>query len=138
MKFDLTEIMTNIVDVININKEVVISDSLIESSNIKKLENVYFKGRIFRDYETSLILEGIITGTMILPDDITLEDTKIDFESDIEEYIEETLKITKNTIDILDLLWQNILVEIPLRIRMKKMLIFILKVMDGDLLLKKS
>jgi len=117
MKFDLTEIMTNIVDVININKEVVIPDSLIESSNIKKLENVYFKGRIFRDYETSLILEGIITGTMILPDDITLEDTKIDFESDIEEYIEETLKITKNTIDILDLLWQNILVEIPLRIR---------------------
>lgn len=120
MKIDLTNLITNIVDAININEEVIIPEELIKTSDIKKIDNVTFKGKITKDYDMNLLLVGIISGSMILPDDITLEDTVCDFKSEIEEYIEEIVEIDKNTIDILDFLWQNILVEIPLKVRNPK------------------
>lgn len=120
MQIELTNLITNIIDEISIKREVTIPEKLLEKTNIKKLENVNFNGKIFKDYDMNLILEGVISGIMFLPDDITLEDTKIEFESEIEENIEETLKISNNTIDILDLLWQNILVEVPLKVHNEK------------------
>ena len=120
MKIDLTKLVTNIIDSITINEEVKINEELIKNSNIKKLENVIFNGKITKDYDMNLELSGVISGTMILPDDITLEDTNYDFKIDILENIEELFKIDKNTIDILDYLWQNILVEVPLKVRNPK------------------
>ena len=60
-------------------------------------------------------MSGVLSGTMVLPDDITLEDYEYDFTSDIEEKIDETRINYQKTIDITLDLWQNILVEIPLR-----------------------
>lgn len=117
MRIDLTNILTNIVSAININEQVIIDDEMLKASNIRKLDNTMFKGRIFKDYEDNLVLEGNITGTMVLPDDITLKDVNYEFKSEISEYIEEVFTIDKNSIDILDYLWQNILVEVPLKVR---------------------
>lgn len=114
MKIDLTNLIANVIDSININEKVIIPEELLKTSNIKKLENVIFNGKITKDYDMNLVLEGIISGVMILPDDITLEDTNYEFKSIIEEEIE------GKTIDILDLLWQNILVEVPLKVRNPK------------------
>ena len=52
---------------------------------------------------------------MVIPDDITLEDYEYNFTSEIEEKIEETRVNLQKTLDITENLWQNILVEIPLR-----------------------
>lgn len=117
MKIDLTNILTNLVSAININEQINVDDNLLKQSNIKKLENTYFKGRIFKDYEDNLVLEGTIQGIMILPDDITLEDVNYEFKTDIYEYIEQVFEIDKNSIDIFDYLYQNILVEVPLKVR---------------------
>lgn len=117
MRIDLTNILANIVSAININEQVIIDDEMLKASNIRKLDNTMFKGRIFKDYEDNLVLEGNITGTMVLPDDITLKDVNYEFKSEIFEYIEEVFTIDKNSIDILDYLWQNILVEVPLKVR---------------------
>ena len=64
---------------------------------------------------------------MILPDDITLEDTEYNFNSEIEEKfiendqsIDNNLKIIQNKLDITDFMWQNILVEIPMKVVNKK------------------
>ena len=64
---------------------------------------------------------------MILPDDITLEDTEYSFSTEIEEkFIENedsndnNLIIMQNKLDITDFLWQNILVEIPMKVKNKK------------------
>ena len=65
----------------------------------------------------NLMLEGVISGVMVLPDDVTLEDVECEFKGEISENIEEILKLEKNNVDILDILWQNILVEIPLKVR---------------------
>lgn len=117
MRIDLTNILANIVSAININEQVIIDNEMLKTSNIRRLDNTMFKGRIFKDYEDNLVLEGNITGTMVLPDDITLKDVNYEFKSEIFEYIEEVFTIDKNSIDILDYLWQNILVEVPLKVR---------------------
>lgn len=120
MKIDLTNLITNVVDSININENVIIPEELIEVTSIRKLENVVFQGKITKDYDMNLVLEGVISGTMILPDDITLEDTNYEFKCELEEYVEEVLEIKRNEIDILEILWQNILVEVPLKVRNPK------------------
>ena len=60
---------------------------------------------------------------MILPDDITLEEVEYKFSTQIEEEFSEfnenddnNLKIIQNRLDISEFLWQNILVEIPLKV----------------------
>lgn len=117
MKIDLTNILANLVSAININEQVIIEEEKLKTSNIRKLDNTIFKGRVFKDYEDNLVLEGSITGIMVLPDDITLKDVNYEFNSEIYEYIDEVFEIDKNSIDITEYLWQNILVEVPLKVR---------------------
>lgn len=100
---------------ININGEVNIPLELIEGSSIRRLNNVCFQGYIDNVIDDSYELCGTLSGDMILPDDITLEDYKYNFTSEIEEKIDETRINLQKSIDITLDLWQNILVEVPLR-----------------------
>ena len=100
---------------INIDKDVIIPEDLLKESDIRRLDNVHFKGRIEKLIDDTYQLSGIISGTMIVPDDITLEDYEYNFTSEIEEKIEETRINYQKTIDITLDLWQNIVVEIPLK-----------------------
>lgn len=98
-----------------IDNDVVISEKLLSSSTIRRLENVHFSGTLSRLIDDTYELSGVLKGTMILPDDITLEDYEYNFTSEIEEKIEETRINYQKTLDITEDLWQNILVEIPLK-----------------------
>ena len=100
---------------INIDKDVNISEELLNTSTIRRLNNVHFSGYIDKLVDDTYELAGILSGTMIIPDDITLEDFEYNFTSEIEEEIEETRINFQKTIDITEDLWQNILVEIPLK-----------------------
>lgn len=98
-----------------IDNDVVISEELLSSSTIRRLENVHFSGTLSRLIDDTYELSGVLKGTMILPDDITLEDYEYNFTREIEEKIEETRINYQKTLDITEDLWQNILVEIPLK-----------------------
>ena len=98
-----------------IDNDVVISEELLSSSTIRRLENVHFSGTLSRLIDDTYELSGVLKGTMILPDDITLEDYEYNSTSEIEEKIEETRINYQKTLDITEDLWQNILVEIPLK-----------------------
>ena len=100
---------------INIDNEVNISEELLSTSTIRRLNNVHFNGYIDKLIDDTYELVGTLTGTMIIPDDITLEDFEYNFTSEIEENIDETRINYQKSIDITDDLWQNILVEIPLK-----------------------
>ena len=52
---------------------------------------------------------------MILDDSISLDNVEYPFSIDIDENIEENLEKDENSIDILPILWQNIVLEVPLR-----------------------
>lgn len=100
---------------INIDGDVNIDPSLLKDTTIRRLDNIHFKGYIDKLIDDSYELCGTITGTMIIPDDITLEDYKYDFTSEVEEKIDETRINLQKSIDITSELLYNILVEIPLR-----------------------
>lgn len=114
MIIDLFNLITNGKKII-IDNDVNISEELLKTSTIRRLNNVHFNGYIDRLIDDIYVLSGVLSGTMVLPDDITLEDYEYDFTSDIEEKIDETRINYQKTIDITLDLWQNILVEIPLR-----------------------
>lgn len=99
-----------------IDNDVVINEELLSSSTIRRLENVHFSGTLSRLIDDTYELSGVLKGTMVLPDDITLEDYEYNFTSEIEEKIEETRINYQKTLDITEDLWQNILVEIPLKV----------------------
>ena len=98
-----------------IDNDVVINDELLKTSTIRRLNNVHFNGYLDRLIDDTYELSGTLSGTMILPDDITLEDYEYNFTSEIEEKIDETRINLQKSIDITLDLWQNILVEVPLR-----------------------
>ena len=100
---------------INIDNDVNISEELLKTSTIRRLYNVHFNGYIDKLIDDTYELVGTLSGTMISPDDITLEDFEYNFTSEIEENIDETRINYQKSIDITEDLWQNILVEIPLK-----------------------
>ena len=100
---------------INIDSDVIIPEELLKTSTIRRLNNIHFNGYIDKLVDDSYELSGTLSGTMIIPDDITLEDFEYNFTSEIEENIDETRINFQKTIDITEDLWQNILVEIPLK-----------------------
>ena len=113
MQIDITKLLTHYIDTIEINEEVKIPDNILENSLITKLENIKLDGELFLNEDDNLNLTGKLKGIMILKDDITLEPVKYNFETELEEILEKS----KNILDITDILWQNILVEIPSKVR---------------------
>lgn len=113
MQIDITKLRNNYISVLNIEDVVNIPNDLINDIRINSLENIKFTGSITIDEDNMLVLKGLLTGIMNLKDDITLSDVKHDFEIEIEEFLENN----QNILDINEILWQNILVEIPSKIR---------------------
>ena len=83
MIIDLFNLITNGKKII-IDNDVNISEELLKTSTIRRLNNVHFNGYIDRLIDDTYVLSGVLSGTMVLPDDITLEDYEYDFTSDIE------------------------------------------------------
>ena len=113
MQIDITKLLNSYVDVIEIDNEINIPNELLSNSLITKLKNVNLTGDITIDEEDNINITGKLIGTMILKDDITLEPVEYKFVTEIEEILEKK----QNLLDITDILWQNILVEIPSKVR---------------------
>ncbi|MBR7041885.1 MAG: DUF177 domain-containing protein [Bacilli bacterium] len=112
MQIDIT-LLTNINNRLDINKEVIIPKEMLTDSRIDNLKDVKLLGELFLNEENDIELTGNLKGIMILKDDITLEPVEYKFDT----IIEETLTNNQNILDITDILWQNILVEIPSKVR---------------------
>lgn len=115
MTIDLFNLVVNN-KTINIDSDIIIPNEYLENSGIIRLNNIHFKGNIKKLVDDTYSLEGVLSGTMILADDITLEDYEYNFTSEIEENIEETSINLQKTLDITDILWQNILIEVPSKV----------------------
>ena len=113
MKIDITKLLNGYIDVIEINQDVLIPNDLTSNSLITELKNIILSADITIDDENNINLTGVLSGVMILKDDITLEPVEYKFNTNLEEILEKN----KNILDITDILWQNILVEIPSKVR---------------------
>lgn len=115
MQIDITKLNQNIEDVIEIRENVTFPETYFEKSEIQNIIKAEVSGQIKLDEERDIQVNLVLTGEMILQDSISLEDINYPFSIEIDEKIEKNTENFENTLDILDILWQNIVLEVPLR-----------------------
>ena len=123
MEIDLLPLNTGISKEILIDEVYSFNKDMLANTDILKLDNVKVKGKITKDILDKLFINIIVKGTMILPCALTLKPTPYDFnikiEGNLEEMLEEfdeNFKNNQKTLDILPIIWENILMEIPMRV----------------------
>lgn len=119
MKIDLTKMIYNKLYKLPINEELIISDKDLNGTEIKSISPVKVQGYIY-DNEEEMSLEINVSGEMILTCARTLKDVNYPFNIEINENIgknnDNSLEIIQNTLEIFPIIWQYILVEIPLKV----------------------
>lgn len=123
MNIDITSLKLNREDYIQIDREVIVSLEELVKANIIDLRDTTVKGTIYPydvdNYELNLLVEGKI----ILPCSITLEPVEYDFSTEFSGIYTEMMgeienfnKKIENSLDIFPIIWENILMEIPIKV----------------------
>ena len=119
MNIDLSLLHSNTIQDIDITNTYNIPNEYYENTDIIKLDNVKVNGKITRklneDNELCDYVDMSIEGIMIIPDSISLEEVEYPFSIEYSDYLEENTKKSENILDIFQLLWENIVLEIPLQ-----------------------
>lgn len=120
---DLTKLQNRSVNELNYSDIITIDKSMYENTDIRNLSDVKVNAHIKRVTNSSYNMSLIIDGVMTLPCSVTLKDVLYPFHIETEvkisnddENLEEYVKIIQNSIDILPIIWQNIALEIPLKV----------------------
>ncbi len=97
--------------------------NVYKSNEIRDLKNLHVKGTLKINAIDALEVNLTVTGVMILNDSVTLEKIEYPFTSEIEEEYDlndpnfrEFYQKQQNTLDILEILWENIVLEVPIRL----------------------
>jgi len=106
---------------LEINEEVNFDKEYYQNTDILELKHIKISGEIKRNIEQDIILSLEVKGTMILPDSRTLDPNTHDFSINIEEVCDESnenireyYENKKNILDIMGILWENIVLEVPI------------------------
>lgn len=122
MKIDLLELINNKKTELEINEKVEIPEEYYEKTDIRHLDPVNVSGSIYSIGDEMFNLNLEVSGKMVLPCALTLEDVDYPFTINIDQSVgndeefEKNYKIVANTLDILPILWENIVLEIPSRV----------------------
>ena len=119
MQIDLNKL--NISDRININDKVVFDSNIYNNDEIKGLENVQVEGYLYYNYAEILEIKLNLSGKMLLLDSVTLDIIENPFNIEIDEeyslndqYFKEYYEKEQNILDIMAILWENIVLEVPI------------------------
>ena len=111
---DLSSLHSMVVPNISIHEKFVFDEELYHHPDILKLSEVLVDGDIvLKDFKDAFV--GVIKGSMVLADSISLEEVSYPFEIDFDDYLPENYIKNENTLDIFGFLWENIVLEVPLR-----------------------
>ncbi len=127
MKIEIIRLMSNLDEYIDIDEYYTFNESYLSKTDLLRLDNVHISGSITKDNLDNLILSLKIEGVMVLPCAVTLEPVDYPFTVKLEDNLEELLKeIDENpqklekTIDILPIIWENVLMEMPMKVTSPK------------------
>ena len=119
MLIDLSKLVYSSSYKLDINDTIIIEEKLLKNTDIKSISPVKVEGFLY-DNDGEYELDINVSGEMILSCARTLKDVKYPFSININEIIEEnnenSLQIIQNRLDIFPIIWQNILVDVPLRV----------------------
>ena len=116
MEFDLNKITEQgiLIDTI-----ISFDEEYLRVSEIKKLDNVHVSGRIYYSLTKEVIFAGNVNGNMTLVDGYSGDLIDYPFNIDLDEILanfsnEEMGKKPKNSLDLKEVLWENIVLEVPI------------------------
>lgn len=117
MNISLIKLFSRSTDRIDINEEIVIPEEYY-TSDIKEISPVKLNGYLYLDELDNLSIDLNVQCDLTLKSSITLNDVDFPININIDdlELDDENNKKITNSIDLLPIIWQNILVEIPIRV----------------------
>ena len=117
---DLNRLYNKDVDKLDITNKYTIPEELIVDERIKELSEIdvdgYIKLETNNDLEDELYVSCNISGTMKLLDSISLDLIDYDFSIEYDDFLEENFKNNENSLDIFEFLWENIELEVPIKL----------------------
>ena len=123
MNIDIVRLNNDIDKNILIDTTYSFSKEEMKGTDLLKLDNVKIVGELHKNVLGNIVLSVDVSGVMVLPCAVTLKPVEYPFsliiDDEIEklyENIEEKPINLQNTIDILPIIWENILMEIPMRV----------------------
>jgi uncharacterized protein len=123
MEFDLRRLLSNIDDEVVIDEVYSFNEEELKGTGINRLSDVKITGNITKDSMNELYIDLNISGTMVLPCSVTLVDVDYPFDINVSGNVDEMLeeldknnKKVQNSLDILPIIWENILMEIPSKV----------------------
>jgi len=119
MNIDLTRLNNDIDSFIDVNIDYVFNKDELEGTDLLEC-SASIKGVITKNSLKEIILDLNVGGVMIIPCAITLKPTKypynIEIKGSLSEFLNKNEEIFTNTLDIFPIIWENILMEIPMRV----------------------
>lgn len=123
MNYDLIRLNNNIDKSIEVNEVYSFTLDELKGTDLLKLDDVKVEGEIRKNSLGNIELNVDVEGVMVLPCAITLKPVNYPFSIEISGEIEELMenfdeneRNFQNSIDILPIIWENILMEIPMRV----------------------
>ena len=115
MEIDLSSLYSRVEEFIEVDSFVTFDKEIYHHSDIVDLKNVWVNGTISFNESDELECNFKVKGDMVLEDSISLKEVLYPFSCEICEKIEENEEIFENRLDILPILWENIVLEVPLK-----------------------
>ena len=114
MKIDLRKLYS--LASVDVDGTITFPEERLKSAGIIRLEDVSVHGKAIINYEDEIELDLDLSGKMYLPCAISLEEVEVPFATKIEEIIEENNINGNFYLDLSDILWENIVLEIPIKV----------------------
>ena len=112
---DLTKLYSGVYDELSFDGKYSIPKEMIKDSSILELKNIEISNSLIKKIEEDYEISLDIKGEMLINDSITLESVWYPFNIEINEKLDEFVEKDKKHLDLLEFLWQNIVLEVPLR-----------------------
>ncbi len=116
------------VDLAKVDEKGIVIDSVvsfgedyIKNTPIQKLDNIKVTGRVYYSVTNEVVMDAKVEGVMVLLDSMDLEPIDYPLNIEISEVLseddDEKEQNQLKTLDIMDILWQNIVLEVPISVR---------------------
>lgn len=123
MNIDITSLKNHFEKNIILDTTYTFSKEEVKDTDINELKPITIKGYLSMNALDQIEIDILVTGIMVLTCAKTLKPVPYPFsfkiEGEIEEILEEmgeSVRKNENTIDLLPIIWENILTEVPMRV----------------------
>jgi len=123
MIIEITKLQNNIEKEIRIKKEITFPKEDLEKSDIIDVKKLNIEGFLSKNNQDEYIIDVIVNGIIVLPCSLSLKPVDYSINTKISGNVYEMLaeigenyKKSEKTIDILPIIWENVLMEIPIKV----------------------